>query len=91
MDRGTLHIAVTDGPDLGQPALTLRIVGRNAAILGDADDLADVIVRLLHQCAKAAAVARGDEERACAVEDEARAEMLAAVVAGCWRKMTLTS
>ena len=55
---------MADRPDLGAPALDLRIVGRDAAILRDADDLADMIVGLLDEMPQAVAIAGGDEQRA---------------------------
>jgi hypothetical protein len=71
----TLHIPMADRPDLGLPTRDLRVVGRRAALGPDPDDLADMIARILRLVALAVAVPDRDEERARAVEDQARAEM----------------
>ena len=82
MDGRALQVAMADGPDFGKPACDLGIVRRNAAVLGHADHLADVIVGLLHQLAQVKAVAGGDEQRTRPVEGEASAKMGTPLVGG---------
>jgi hypothetical protein len=80
VERGSLHVAMTVGPDLGLgPRLVPEgIVGRHAAIGVDAHHLAEVARQVLRLLPIVEPVAHGDEERAVAPEDEPRPEMVAA-------------
>eukprot|EP01041_Mallomonas_annulata_P019308 gene19308-38589_t len=75
MQRRALHVAMADRPDLRLPALDPGVVGRCPALGSDPQDLADVVALVLRLVALAVAVADRDEERACPVEDQPRAEM----------------
>ena len=75
-----LQVAVADGPDLrpGVLAVQERVARRGTPFRLDVDDLADVVLRVLRLVAQVESVAQRHEEVALAVEDQARAPVIAA-------------
>src|SRR5690606_17257416 len=83
MQGRALHVAVAVRPDRRQRLLAAGegVVGRNAAVAFDPVNLALALVQALHALGLAA-VAGGDVEPALAVEDQARAEVMAGAQLG---------
>lgn len=79
IQRGALLVAVAIAPDLRPRVCTANegIVLGNAAVRIQADDLALQLVQVLRGAALVV-LAEGDEQVALAVEDQARAEVMAA-------------
>lgn len=79
IQRGALLVAVAIAPDLRPRVCTADegIVLGNAAVRIQADDLALQLVQVLRGAALVV-LAEGDEQVALAVEDQARAEVMAA-------------
>jgi hypothetical protein len=78
-ERRTLAVAVTVAPDFRQRAglFDERVVGRNAAILAEAHDLAVMVVERLGVGHARTTITEGQEEPAVVGLDDAAAEMLA--------------
>ena len=77
---GRLQVPVAEDQISGRASSRFRngLFGAGPAIRLDVDDLAEVIGRVLRLVAQVEPVAQGHEEIAVAVEDEARAPMVAA-------------
>src|SRR5215471_20291972 len=82
IERGALHVAVPDRPDLRPPAVLFGITRIGASIGHQAHEFAEVIARVLRLLAGRIALTQRHEQRTVRGADDARAKMHARGIGG---------